>query len=308
MTALPFPPVAPAFLSLFGCGPESVVWENPAQGIFGIVVPPPEARGEPRHFSLPEQTLPSPRPRTTVVEVDTDLQRPSIPDDMRCTDPPCCAHRLPAGRRTVVRKDSPNLGRAYYVCTQSGDARRCSFFRWADELDLYSVDRYPPPLTIDDVRQETAEVDPALQLDAWSGVQQGSERWHRLRACRITASNFGSVHRTNNYCSPTDLLRSLLWPQSYDSVAMRYGSVNEKLALWRFSTWLSEHADRPDLPIFIDEPGIWLSAQYPFLAGSPDGILYETVEVREIETGGGIYYRCRRSPAPPTRRARRRRR
>ena len=41
-------------------------------------------------------------------------------------------------------------------------------------------------------------------------------------------------------------------------------------------------------------PGIWLSAQHPFLAGSPDGVLYETVEARPIEHGG-VYYRCRRS-------------
>ena len=155
--------------------------------------------------------------------------------------------------------------------------------------------RLRTPLTTEDVKRETREVDPADQLNAWCGVQQGTTRWHELRACRVTASNFGSVHRTNTYCSPADLLRNILWPSSMDSVAMRYGSLNEKGALWRFSEWLTEHADRPDLPIFIDEPGIWLSAQYPFLAGSPDGVLYETVDARPIENGGGMYYRCRRS-------------
>ena len=75
---------------------------------------------------------------------------------------------------------------------------------------------------------------------------------------------------------------------------MRYGSINEKAALWRFSEWLTLHADRPDLPIHIDEPGIWLSADYPFLAGSPDGVVYETVDACPLE-GGGMYYRCRRS-------------
>ena len=65
-------------------------------------------------------------------------------------------------------------------------------------------------------------MDPSIQLEAWSGVQQGTERWHRLRSCRITASNFGSAHRTNSYCSPSDLLRNILWPSNMDSVAMRY--------------------------------------------------------------------------------------
>lgn len=53
------------------------------------------------------------------------------------------------------------------------------------------------------------------------------------------------------------------------------------------------------------QPGIWLSAEHPFLAGSPDGvqgsgpvgIVYETLEAHPIGSGGedGTYYRCRRS-------------
>ena len=75
----------------------------------------------------------------------------------------------------------------------------------------------------------------------------------------------------------------------------------------RFSEWLTEHAEHPEWPpggpcgtrspqtIFIDEPGIWLSAQHPFLAGSPDGIVYECLEAHPISSDGGTYYRCRRS-------------
>ena len=69
---------------------------------------------------------------------------------------------------------------------------------------------------------------------------------------------------------------------------MKYGQVNDlrcrphlerKQALLRFSCWLSdqtvrwsvsEYADRPDLPIFIDEPGMWICRDYAFLAGSPE--------------------------------------
>jgi len=48
------------------------------------------------------------------------------------------------------------------------------------------------------------------------------------------------------------------------------GSINEKTALLRLSEFLSIYGVNPDLPVFIDEPGIWLSAEHPFLAGSPD--------------------------------------
>lgn len=67
---------------------------------------------------------------------------------------------------------------------------------------------------------------------------------------------------------------------------MQYGSVNEdrlpsvffwsdgnqapKVALRRFSEFLSTCAPQVDLPVFVDEPGIWVSTDRPYLAGSPD--------------------------------------
>jgi hypothetical protein len=297
--ALPYPPVAPGFLALFDGRTASVVWENPSLGLFGIVVPPQTHNGRPpqQHFSLPETPPPAPTINQSVVEVNTRMIIPTIPPEEQCTDPPVCLHGKPTLKRTVMRRDSPNIGRPFFVCCSSAGegSGSCGFFRWGDELNQYSVLRARTPLSADDVKRETLEVDPGLQLEAWSGVQQGTEKWHRLRACRVTASNFGSVHRTNHYCSPADLLRNILWPSNMDSVAMKYGSLNEKAALWRFLEWLTDHADRPDLPIYMDEPGIWLSAQHPFLAGSPDGVLYETVDACTIENGGGMYYRCRRS-------------
>ena len=264
-------------------------------GIFGIVVP--SGTNNHRSFPIPEALPPAPRVRTVVVDVASAMVVPTIPVDQRCTDPPFCLHGKPALKRTVMRKDSPNIGRNFFVCTSTvGETGgNCGFFRWGDELDQYSSVRLHVPLSAEDVKRETFGVEATEQLAAWSGLQQGSEKWHRLRACRITASNFGSAHRTNTFCSPADLLRNILWPSSLDSVAMRYGNSNEKTALWRFSEWLSEHAEHPDLPIYVDEPGIWLCAQYPFLAGSPDGMVYETVEAKTLDNDGGMYYRCRRS-------------
>ena len=94
-------------------------------------------------------------------------------------------------------------------------------------MALYSAVRPGRPITAREVRDVTAAVDPAEQLEAWRGVAQGSDRWHSLRSGRVTASNFGSVNHTNQFCAPADLLRNMLWPSHMDSVAMRYGSVNE---------------------------------------------------------------------------------
>jgi hypothetical protein len=70
-------------------------------------------------------------------------------------------------------------------------------------------------MTAEEVIKATQAVDPAEQLEAWGVVsrlwpvaghggrsQQGTERWHKLRACRVTASNFGSAHCTNGRRTP----------------------------------------------------------------------------------------------------------
>jgi hypothetical protein len=293
--ALAFPPVCEAFLRLFGPGvtTASVLWDNPSCGTFDIVVGRPPPSTEPA-FRWPEVSLPVPEPSVRAVEVETDLRIPVIPPDRRATDPPVCAHGRPTIRRTVSKKDSPNIGRVFFVCAHDG-AHRCSFFRWADDLDSFSTVTLRPTLTAAEVARETAGIDPDVQLAAWIGVNQGSEEWHRLRACRVTASNFGSVNHTNSFAGPADLLRSILWPQSMDSVAMKYGSFNEAVAFARFSEYLTEHAERTDLPIYVDSPGIWISKAFPFLGGSPDGVVYETLEAHPMGDDGAVYYRCRRS-------------
>jgi hypothetical protein len=158
-----------------------------------------------------------------VVEFNTNVTIPGLPVDGKGADPPNCSHGQQAARRTVMPRDSPNFGRVYYTCCTEAGKRRCSFFRWGDELDMYSPIRPRATLTAEEVRRNTSTVDAEAQLQAWEGVQQGTDTWLRLRSCRLTASNFGSVHRTNQFSSPSDLLRDLLWPSSFDSVAMRYG-------------------------------------------------------------------------------------
>ena len=221
MSALPYPPIADAFLGMFGATLASVVWENPSLGIFGVVV---GTSGRPQQFPMPAHPPPVPPIQEMVVELPTDVTVPSIPETERSAEPPRCVHGMPTLRRTVMRRESPNLGRDFYVCTQPG---RCSFFRWADEMAMFSAVRPASPVSAADVRAVTANVDPAEQLEAWAGVSQGSQRWHRLRAGRVTASNFGAANSNNQFCSPHDLLRNLLWPTHMDSVAMRYGSINE---------------------------------------------------------------------------------
>lgn len=98
---------------------------------------------------------------------------------------------MPAAHRTVVRQ-TVNFGRGFYTCAAC-EARRCGFFRWSDDADQHSQTRLRSPMSADEVRHETREIDVQKQLRAWAGVRQGTEEWHRLRACRVTASAQGAV-------------------------------------------------------------------------------------------------------------------
>ena len=270
--ALTFPPIPAAFLALFGpnC---NIVWENPCMGAFGVVVTRgPGASGttvthERLMALLADSAAASVLPEAAEFSFDvpSDLVLPQLPPETRAAEPPCCLHGRPAVRRIVTKKLSPNIGRAFYACAWMGNGR-CGFFRWADELDQFSEVRLGEPMSAAEVVQETASVSPELQLRAWRGTEQGSSDWHRMRRCRLTASNFGSVHNNNQFQGPTDMLRSLLWPASFDSSAMKYGSVNEKVALLRLSEFLAVHGANPALPTYVDEPGIWLCAEPDFLS------------------------------------------
>ena len=161
--ALTFPPIAPAFLRMFGTR-ASVIWENPCMGLFNIVVPLGNLDEEIK-FLIPTQPLPFPESREVITEIETPLIIPTIPESDRCTEPPFCLHYQKTQKRTVFRKDSPNVGRSFFVCAQS---QRCEFFRWADELDQYSTLRLRSTMTADDVKRETKDVDPEFQLAAWA--------------------------------------------------------------------------------------------------------------------------------------------
>lgn len=226
--SLSFPPIPITFLSMFGPAEHcNVIWENPCTGVFGIVVRtnPSVAIDNDRVQAvvagatvgaLPEQS-------EYVFETPSELIIPSIPEHCRAADPPLCLHGQPSVRRMVQRKDSVNIGRIFYTCSRPAPLR-CGFFRWADDLVNYSEVRLGEPMSAEQVLKETAQVTSELQLRAWKGLKQGSQDWHQMRRCRITASNFGSVHNNNQYSSPMDLLRSLLWPCSFDSTAMQYTS------------------------------------------------------------------------------------
>ena len=214
---LTFPPIPEAYLALLSGGaaaPPTVTWVDERRGLFTVRV---SGTGDPLWPDDPEEP-----PMDTVVETaapapphtrraPSPMEMPSIPPERQSPDTPHCMHGLPSRPLVCRRIDSPNHGRAFYTC--AADEGRCAIFRWQDKNGQYSImmPRTVPaltggrgplrPLTHRELLIQTA-VDAATQLQAWSGLRQGTDFWHILRGCPLMASNFRLVHHKLLVISP----------------------------------------------------------------------------------------------------------
>lgn len=129
------------YLALFG-GPQGcrVEWQDEQRGLFRLVLlrhndDDHDGAAPPNASALLVPPVP---PMDVVLETPSVLVTPTMPAASRCRDPPSCLHGRPAVHFTVQKRDSANIGRVFYVCANTDD-RRCSFFRWQDEMDNFSA-------------------------------------------------------------------------------------------------------------------------------------------------------------------------
>ena len=120
-----------------------------------------------------------------IVNSPSSMIIPEIEPERRCRAPPMCyirngvceredtivvTHNHPTIERTVSRKCSPNIGRKFYACVWP-EGRRCSFFRWHDELSQFSEMQLRETLSLVDLQRETMAVDIDKQRRAWGALQ-----------------------------------------------------------------------------------------------------------------------------------------
>ena len=99
-----------------------------------------------------------------------------------------------------------------------------------------------------------------------------NENWFKFRAGRITASNVGAACKVESISSNPSLIKKICYPQSnsFSTLAIKYGCLHEKDALNEYSkVMLKTHGD------FEVEaaPGLQVHSDYPYIAGSPDGLV-----------------------------------
>jgi hypothetical protein len=164
-----------------------------------------------------------------------------------------------------------NASETFYALEQTGNQEQVN--EYLDELEyqfkitndkmheyLNSWDSLEKPLamTIKDI-QYPLTLDQQNLIQKATVDQSDSLLWKELRQNRITASKAGYVYRTNRVAA------SKLWNETPITEAMRYGNTFETLAIKAVET-------RHNL--LIAKSGIWLDIERPFLAASPDGLIY----------------------------------
>lgn len=134
-----------------------------------------------------------------------------------------------------------------------------------DKLSTIALVRDP---TVDDLLEALSITSEEAELIQIMTIgQRDNPLWMDARQWRITASNFGRVcNRNFRVMYPPSLMKILLGDYGYPSTAaIHWGCDHEEIAL---------EAYQRKTGVEVDVCGIFLSAKYPFLGASPDGLLY----------------------------------
>lgn len=127
------------------------------------------------------------------------------------------------------------------------------------------------------------------QVQLISSYVQGTPEWLASRVGRLTASNFGAAARMNKYSSPRSLLKQMLWGEFKGNAATRWGSAHEDTARQEYIAVKQEdvgaESDDALAKVEVEEVGLVINPQRPWMGNSPDGIVVLTYASGKVERG-----------------------
>lgn len=128
---------------------------------------------------------------------------------------------------------------------------------------------------------ESLKVTPEEQIEIMYEDQR-TQKWINTRKGRLTASLFCAAAGHSKYSSIATLLKNMLWTKQFSNRATRRGNNLEphvfELAQCHFEKAFRDKLDgdesEHDNQIWMEEVGLCIDAQNPYLAASTDGILH----------------------------------
>lgn len=103
-----------------------------------------------------------------------------------------------------------------------------------------------------------------VNIEQLTRGQSRNPLWIERRRNLLTASNFGAVCKLRKTTNPIKLVKSILEPTFTGSVATRWGCDHEDIAKKAFESLYH---------LKVNNCGLFLSEDYPFLGASPDGVI-----------------------------------
>ena len=99
---------------------------------------------------------------------------------------------------------------------------------------------------------------------------QRTDDWITQRKLRVTASNFGVFFKRRSFDPPENLhklINCMMNPKAYGKIpALEYGKDSEAIAR---DDYIKKTGNE------VEETGFWIRCEYPWLGGSPDGIVID---------------------------------
>ena len=115
----------------------------------------------------------------------------------------------------------------------------------------------------------------AQQIQSEAHEQADSDKWHKVRECRLTASKFGQIcfKFEKPRAKPEHLAKKLLTPDininSFTKRMFKWGRDNEPVAVQVY------HGLPQRSHVEIYNSGIFISPEEPFLVATPDRICFD---------------------------------
>lgn len=133
------------------------------------------------------------------------------------------------------------------------------------------------------------------EKESAQNIQQRTGDWHGYRAKsvpgikypikRLTSSNFGAAAGHNIKKTKLELLADMLWDLFKGNEATEYGTIMESTSFRIVEAITINRLEAEGYDqVWIEETGITLSKEHPWLAGSGDGIIY-AVKDGQIKKG-----------------------
>ena len=122
----------------------------------------------------------------------------------------------------------------------------------------------PDNMFLDSMRMESITEAEIIALEFQTRGQSSNSKWTDERSKRLTSSNFGRIVKATVKTDFDKLASSLINTKHINTEAINHGRKYERCAIERYNI---------DHDVTVQDCGIFVSKDHPYIAASPDGIV-----------------------------------